>query len=86
MQATRCKAEMLAQLRTLLTDVFRLRTQGGAYAKLARSQGYADGYMRSILDAGLASEQELLTFVSDVRRIVDGPATEELAIESVQAA
>ncbi len=86
MQATRSKSEMLAHLRTLLTDVFRLRTQGAAYAKLAQAQGCADGYMRSMMDVGLVTERELLTFIAEQRRIVDGPATEELSIESVQAA
>jgi hypothetical protein len=86
MQATRSKAEMLAHLRSLLTDVFRLRTQGAAYAKLARAQGCADGYMRAMIDAGLATQRDLLIFVAEQRRIIDGPATEELDIESFQAA
>ena len=33
-------------------DVTRARFAGGAYAKLARAHGYADGYMRALLDAG----------------------------------
>jgi hypothetical protein len=86
MQATRYRAEMLAHLRTLLTEVFRLRTQGAAHAKLARAQGYADGYMRSMMDAGLATQRDLLALVTEQRRIVDGPATEELDVESFQAA
>lgn len=86
MQATRSKAEMLVQLRAFLADVFRLRTQGAAYAKLARAQGYADGYMRSMVDAGLVNQRELLTIVAQQREVVDGPATREVNVESVQAA
>ena len=86
MQATRSKAEMLVQLRAFLADVFRLRTQGAAYAKLARAQGYVDGYMRSMVDVGLVTQRELLTIVAQQREVVDGPATRDVTIESVQAA
>ena len=86
MQATRSKAEMLVQLRAFLADVFRLRTQGAAYAKLARAQGYVDGYMRSMADAGLVNQRELLTIVAQQREVVDGPATRDVSIESIQAA
>jgi hypothetical protein len=86
MQATRSKAEMLAQLRVLLGDVFRMRTQGSAYAKLAYAQGCADGYMRSMVDAGLVNQRELLAFVAREREMVDGPSIREVEVESVQAA
>jgi hypothetical protein len=86
MQAHRSKPEMLAQLRALLADVFRLRTQGAAYAKLAYAQGCADGYMRSMMDAGTVNQRELLAFVAQQREMADGPATREVATESVQAA
>ncbi len=86
MQAPRSKSEMLAQLRPLLADVFRLRTQGGAYAKLAHAQGCADGYMRALLDGGIVSQRELLAFVAKQREAVDGPATREMGPQSVQAA
>lgn len=86
MQATRSKAEMLVQLRALLADVFRLRNQGAVYAKLARAQGYADGYMRSMVDAGLVNQRELLAIVAQQREVVDGPATRDVNVESVQAA
>lgn len=80
------KSEMLANLRAMLTDVFQLRSQGASYANLARAQGHVDGYMRSILDAGIASERELLALVVDQRRVVDGPATRELQPETILAA
>jgi hypothetical protein len=80
------KVEMLVNLRAMLTDVFNLRNQGASYANLARAQGHVDGYMRSIIDAGIASERELLALVVDQRRIVDGPATKELQSETTLAA
>jgi hypothetical protein len=86
MQATRSKVEMLAQLRTLLADVFRLRTQGGAHAKLAYAQGYADGYMRCLAEAGLLNQRELLAVVAQQREVADGPAMRDIVTETVQAA
>jgi len=67
-------------LKGLLREVLEARFQGGAYAKLARSHGYADGYMRALLDAGLIDKRELLQLVGAERqRFVDevpsfGPA------------
>ncbi len=80
------KSEMLANLRAMLTDVFQLRNHGASYANLARAQGYVDGYMRSMIDAGIAGERELLALVVDQRRVVDGPATKELQPETTLAA
>ena len=86
MQAPRSKPDMLAKLRVLLADVFQLRSQGAAYAKLSYAQGCADGYMRAMVDAGMVNQRELLTFVTQQREIADGPATRETPMESVQAA
>lgn len=69
------KSEMLQTLRTLLGDVFRLRHQGAAYAKIARAEGYIDGYMRMLMDAKLVDQRELLRLIADERCTVDGPAT-----------
>jgi len=80
------KSELLATLRSMLTESFRLRNEGSSYANLARSQGLADGYMRSLIDAGVASERELLALVVEQRRVVDGPATKEFQSESSLAA
>jgi hypothetical protein len=75
-KAARCRAEdwamskeqLVDQLRTLLRDVLRLRFEGAAYAKLCRVHGYADGYMKALLDAGLVDKEALLEAVSDERR------------------
>lgn len=60
--------EMMTTLRELLRDVLRARFDGAAYAKLARAHGYADGYMRALLDSGLVDRDELLSIVGDERR------------------
>jgi hypothetical protein len=69
------KADMLDNLRTMLRDVFRLRSEGVAYARLARAHGYVDGYMRSLLENEIADKSELLALVAAERELVDGPAT-----------
>lgn len=76
------KAQMLETLRTMLRDVFRLRQDGVAYARLARAHGYVDGYMRALLEANLVDKAELLAVVAEERAAVDGPATAEIVTES----
>ncbi len=73
--------ELKDTLRSLLQDVLRARFAGTAYAKLARAHGYADGYMRALLDAGLVDQQELLKLVSDERRrfVDETPDAAEIA-------
>ncbi len=61
------KSQLLSQIRTLVADVTRARFEGGLYAKLARAHGYADGYMRALLDAGLVDRAELLHAIGDER-------------------
>lgn len=73
--ATQSKTELLENLRGMVRDMLRLRSEGGAYAKLARAHGYVDGYMRVLLETGAADHKELLALVSDERRKFDGPAT-----------
>jgi hypothetical protein len=69
------KAEMLENLRSMLRDVFRLRGEGVAYARLARAHGYVDGYMRVMLELDVCDKRELLQIVAEQRAAVDGPAT-----------
>jgi hypothetical protein len=80
------KAEMLDTLRTMLRDVFRLRNDGVAYARLARAHGYVDGYMRALLESNVCEKGELLALVAEERVRVDGPATAEIAAAAIVAA
>jgi hypothetical protein len=82
----RSKAEMLKELETMLHDIFVARTGGMNYARLARAHGYVDGYMRALLDSGLASKQELLQIVAAKRGEVDGPATREIHLDEIESA
>lgn len=61
------KSELLSQVRSLVADMTRARFEGGAYAKMMRAHGYADGYMRALLDAGLVERSELLRAVGSGR-------------------
>src|ERR1041385_9048783 len=58
------RAAMLETLRNMLRDVFRLRRDGTAYARLSRAHGYVDGYMRALMESGLATQQELIEVVA----------------------
>jgi hypothetical protein len=76
--ATQSKTELLDNLRGMVRDMLKLRSEGGAYAKLARAHGYVDGYMRVLLESGLADQKTLLALVADERRKFDGAAVAEL--------
>lgn len=80
--ATQSKTELLDNLRGMVRDMLRLRSEGGAYAKLARAHGYVDGYMRVLLETGVADHKALLALVADERRRFDGPSTAELTPET----
>lgn len=69
---------MLETLRGLLRDVLKARFEGAAYGKLARAHGYADGYMRALLDAQIVDRASLLELVGEERRrfIEEAPAFE----------
>ena len=72
------RTDMLDNLRLMLRDVFRLKAEGVTYARLARAHGYVDGYMRVLLETGLASKAELLALVAEEREAREGPATGEI--------
>ncbi len=80
------KDEMLDTLRRMLRDVFQLRNEGLAYARLARAHGYIDGYMRVLLETGVAEKQELLRLVAEERVTACGPATGTVELEPEAAA
>jgi len=75
------KAQMFETLRLMLKDVFRLRSSGVQYARLARAHGYVDGYMRALLETGIAEKKELLALVTEERARADGPATGAVELE-----
>ncbi|MEM8609456.1 MAG: hypothetical protein AAGF92_20310 [Myxococcota bacterium] len=64
--------ELKGTLRGLVRKTIETRFSGANYASLAQARGYADGYMRALLDAKLVDQKELLELVnSERRRFVD---------------
>ncbi len=61
-------SELKATLRRLVRKTIETRFSGAKYADLAQARGYADGYMRALLDAGLIDQNQLLELVSQERR------------------
>jgi hypothetical protein len=86
MTTTRSKADLLAQLRAALRAMLVADANGEAHPRLARSHGFVDGYMRVLLDGGLATQQELLALVADERAAMFGPSTAELEASRAERA
>jgi hypothetical protein len=59
--------EVGTTLRTMLRDLFLADGRGGTREKLARAHGYADGYMKALLDLGVSDRKELLRIVLEER-------------------
>ncbi len=70
----RTKAEVLAELQTMLRDLLGAAAAGTSRPRMARAHGYVDGYMRALLDLGVAEQAELLELVASERERVSGPA------------
>jgi hypothetical protein len=62
------KDELKKTVGQLLDEVQKARFEGAAYARLSRAHGYADGYMRALMDAGIVDKRELLALVGQTRR------------------
>jgi len=75
--------QVIVELRSLLHDLFVATEQGVAQPRLARAHGYADGYMKGLLQAGIVSQRELLSIVSEERGRVAGPATRLVRLEEI---
>jgi hypothetical protein len=70
--------EMITDLRTMLRDMFAASASGAGGPPLARAHGYVDGYMRAMLDVGVATKSDLLAVVVAERARFAGPALREL--------
>lgn len=68
-------AQAFGSLRQLLHDVLQARSRGESERRLRSAHSFVDGYMRAMLDAGLATRQDLLALVAEERALLAGPAT-----------
>lgn len=80
------KTEMVATLRTLIRRALELNGEGAGCLSLGRAQGYVDGYLRALVDAGILSSKEALGVVSAERVARSGPATQCLSADISAAA
>jgi hypothetical protein len=69
----------------MLRESLRLGAEGAQRSRLVHAQGCADGFMRALVEAGLADHRELLALVREVRAESGGPATREMS-ETIVAA
>ncbi len=82
----RNKPELLSELQTMLRDVFAAASAGTAYARIARAHGYVDGFMRALLETGIAEHRELVEIVAAERERASGPAVRVMDAKDVAAA
>jgi len=80
------KSEMLNELKRMLNDVLVARSKGATYPRLLRAHGFIDGYMKALLDAGIATRPELLAVVAEERTLVHGGALGEIEPSNAEAA
>ena len=73
---------LIHTLRDLLGAAFALHQKGAVGARVGRSYGMADGYMRALIDLGVASQKELGMVVAEERARLLGPASQTLAPEA----
>jgi hypothetical protein len=72
------KDVLIETLRGLLSEAFVLHQKGCTGARLGRSYGAADGYMRALIDIGLLADKELRAIVVEERTRLLGPAIQTL--------
>ncbi len=82
----RTKAELLSQLQTMLRDVFTAVAAGTSQSRIARAHGYVDGFMKALLDSGVAEHRELVALVAAERERVSGPAIRTVEARDIAAA
>jgi hypothetical protein len=74
----RTKADVLSELQAMLRDLLAAAASGAGRGRLGRAHGYVDGYMRALLDLGIADQAELLQLVASERERASGPAVRVL--------
>jgi hypothetical protein len=74
------QADVISELRQMLSDLFKAKPAIEGYAGYARAHGYVDGYMRALLDVRVVTKAELLELVNRERERSEemfGDATED---------
>ena len=68
------KTEQDDMLRKLLRDLFGARYSGVVQSRLARAQGYVDGYMAALLRSRIMTQREILAIIAEERSRIAGPS------------
>ena len=63
------RKQTLSRLRTIVHELYEARYEGASAGRIYRAQGMADGYMRALIDLGVAREAELLALIDEEQRI-----------------
>jgi hypothetical protein len=85
------KDEALEELRTQFRNVLAAAAAGvqsgsSSSARLWRARGCIDGYMRALLDLGIATRAELLELVATERERANGPAVGLVELDEIVVA
>ncbi len=76
------KYDALEELRAMFRNSLAASAVGGSHSRLLRTRGCVDGYMRALLDLGVASRGELLEVISSERERAHGPAITGIAADA----
>lgn len=82
MPNTKSQAELHDVLRGLLRESMRLQLLGANQPKLSQAQGYVDGFVHALIEAGISDHRALLSIVREVRNELTGPATAPVVEDS----
>jgi hypothetical protein len=86
MRDSRSQAELHDILRSLLRDALKLHREGAPGSRLGQADGYVDGFIRALVEAGLSDHKAILGVVRDVRAEVSGPPTSAVESDSTTLA
>jgi hypothetical protein len=78
MPSAKSQSELHAVLKGLLRDSMRLHAEGATGSRLGQADGYVDGFIRGLVEAGLSDHATILSVIRDTRREFAGPATRAL--------
>jgi hypothetical protein len=86
MQSAKSESELHEILRSLLRESMRLHTEGASGVRLGHADGYVDGFVRALVESGLADQASVLAIIKGVRREHCGAALGELETDSATLA
>lgn len=63
------RKQTMSRLRTMVHELYDARYSGASAGRIYRAQGLADGYMRALIDMGIAKETELLALMQEEQHV-----------------